>query len=180
MNKTGQSDITAAIIAGGKSRRFGSDKALIKFRGQRLIDRAVELALAISSKAMIITSREQHFSGVQIEQIPDIIPDCGPMAGIYTALEKAQTPWVAILPCDNRAVVAVAEGKIQSLVSLWPKFLSHELLQSIHRGELKTNQFLKERQAVMVSIKQEMDTYKPEIFFNINFRQDLENMSHRS
>lgn len=196
MNKTGQSDITAAIIAGGKSKRFGSDKALINLAGKRLIDHAVTLALTISPQAMIITSGEQHFSGVQIEQVPDIIPDCGPMGGVYTALEKAQTPWVAILPCDtpllspeiyeilwkhrkeNSAGVAVAEGKIQSLVSLWPKSLSPDLLQSIQKGELKTHQFLKEHQAVMVSMEENMENYKPEFFFNINYREDLEKFIH--
>ena len=195
MRDINQKLLTCAIIAGGKSKRFEMSKPHAEFQGRTLIDHAICLANSITENIIIIASKEQKLFDRKIKQIPDIIPDCGPMGGIYTALENAQTFWVATLPCDmpllstevyrillshkkkGLPVVAEADGKIQSLISIWPKSLSHVLFQSIQKRELKIHQFLTEHQAELVPMEEELENYKPEMFSNINFREDLQNLS---
>jgi len=87
--------LSAAIIAGGKSRRFGSPKALAVLGNSTLIDYAIHTAGAISEEIIISYGEENLFAGKTIPVIPDAIPDCGPLGGIYTVLLHAKTPWVA-------------------------------------------------------------------------------------
>ena len=51
-------NITVAILAGGTSKRFGSEKALAEFRGQPLVVHMVEVARKLSSEIMIVVSDE--------------------------------------------------------------------------------------------------------------------------
>ena len=72
---------TAAIIlAGGKSRRLGRNKALEPILGKRLIDQIIERIQPLASQILIVTSREQFhlFVGSKAEILVDIrlVPDC--------------------------------------------------------------------------------------------------------
>lgn len=88
-----------AILAGGRSTRFGSDKALATLDGQALIDRVAE-ALAPQVDALIVVGR----SHPGMTCIPDRpAPDLGPLGGIAAALHHAEThgfAQVLTVPCD--------------------------------------------------------------------------------
>ena len=78
--------ILGAVLAGGQSTRFGSDKALAVLGGQSLIERAVE-ALARWCDKVVIVGRETG----PARCIPDWpAPGMGPLAGIAAALRLAQ------------------------------------------------------------------------------------------
>ena len=91
--------ILGAILAGGRSTRFGSDKALATLDGQALIDRVAE-ALAPQVDALIVVGR----SHPGMTCIPDRpAPDLGPLGGIAAALHHAEThgfAQVLTVPCD--------------------------------------------------------------------------------
>ena len=53
-------DITVAIIAGGSSKRFGSDKALAEFQGKPLIAHMMVIAQRISSTILVVVSDEEQ------------------------------------------------------------------------------------------------------------------------
>ncbi|RJF90565.1 molybdenum cofactor guanylyltransferase [Sphingomonas cavernae] len=77
--------VLGAIIAGGQSRRFGSDKALARIGGKTLLDHVAE-ALAAQTDALIICGRE--WPG--LISIPDRpAPDQGPLGGLCAALRYA-------------------------------------------------------------------------------------------
>ena len=92
-------DRAAYILVGGKSSRFGSDKALIDIAGRPL---ALHLADVVSGAAGPVTfvgppGRYEHLG---LPRIPDIEPDVGPLAGIVAALEHTPARWNLILACD--------------------------------------------------------------------------------
>ena len=64
--------ILGAVLAGGKSTRFGSDKALAEFDGQTLIARAVD-ALSGWCEHVVVVGRETAPAPT--------LPDC-PAAGM--------------------------------------------------------------------------------------------------
>ena len=55
-------NISAAIIAGGKSTRFGGPKVWAEFRGKRLIDHAVDLAQDIAGQVFIVNGKDVDYS----------------------------------------------------------------------------------------------------------------------
>jgi len=113
-----------AILAGGKSSRFGSDKAFAELRGETLIEHA-RAALAGLCDAVIIVGREGG--------IPDWpAPGLGPLGGIAAALNHAlahghdQVLTCGVdsvgLPADLRARLSPAPAYVasQPVIGLWP------------------------------------------------------------
>lgn len=84
------------ILAGGRSRRMGRDKALIEFEGTTLLARAFATVSAVAVKTTVIA--RTPYPGFPV--IADLRPDCGPLAGIETALSAAKTDAVIVLACD--------------------------------------------------------------------------------
>ena len=78
--------ILAALLAGGQSRRFGSDKALYSIDGITLIEHSIA-ALQAQSDALVICGRTWH-ELTYIKDIPD--QNCGPLAGLNAALQYAK------------------------------------------------------------------------------------------
>ncbi len=185
-------DGTAAIIAGGKSSRFGEPKALARFQSRELVDYAIDLARSISNHRILIYGEENIFAKKNIECIPDLIPNCGPLGGIYTALTHAATPWIAALPCDmpylapevyetlalhrseNRPIVAVSHKGVESIVSIWPKSLAGRIEDALREGKLAIHTVLGEFDAVEAVLPEVMPNYQEKWFLNITKLDDLQ------
>lgn len=100
--------ILGAVLAGGRSSRFGSDKGLALLRGERLLDRAVDTLRAVCGGVIVVSSRPEH----EVEgalRIPDLRQDHGPLGGIEAALVHARNAGasaVFVLACDLPTVDA--------------------------------------------------------------------------
>jgi len=91
-------DVTGVILAGGRSKRMGQDKAQLLVSGQTLFTRMLELMQRLFSNVIIAGDRpDLAQSGVPA--IPDIYPGSA-LGGIHTGLVTAATDWVFIAPCD--------------------------------------------------------------------------------
>ncbi len=91
--------VLGALLAGGQSKRYGSDKALAIYRGQYLIDHALEL-LRPQCDAIVICGRSYK----DYESIQDIPQDNGPLGGLNAALLYAKERHydaVISFPCDT-------------------------------------------------------------------------------
>ena len=77
------------VLAGGRSSRFGSDKALAEVDGTRLLDRAVALLRTVSDEVAVVSSRPEHdVEGVR--RLPDLRTGKGPLGGMEAALAYAR------------------------------------------------------------------------------------------
>jgi molybdopterin-guanine dinucleotide biosynthesis protein A len=190
-------DITVAILAGGKSRRFGSPKGFAKFKGRRLIEIASDIAGNISSKILIIG--ENQYSGIvtnfQVQQ--DIIPNAGPAGGIYTAMRHANTSYIATLPCDmplitpqvyqilaanqtnRQPVVAASEKGPEPIIGIWPVTTMPAIRGAILCGKRSLRELMAQIAARLIYIPDCMDHYSQDIFSNINYRSDLQFLKNR-
>ncbi len=93
-------DITAVILAGGKSSRFGRNKALADFNGIRLIERVTGILGTIFKKLIIITNSPLEYSYLKIPLYQDLIKGLGPIGGIYTGLDSIDNDWAFFCACD--------------------------------------------------------------------------------
>lgn len=112
--------VTVVIQAGGESRRMGRSKATVPVDGRPLICRLVE-RLAPAADELIITTNEAENLGFLAEQYPDLdiklVSDAfdfrGALPGLFTALQAASNPFVAVVACDMvfaSASLVVAES----------------------------------------------------------------------
>ena len=91
-------DITGVLVAGGKSRRMGGDKACIELSGEHLYRRPLNLLQQLFTKVIIAGDRPDLETGV-IPAIPDIYPGSA-LGGLFTGLKTAKTDWIFVIPCD--------------------------------------------------------------------------------
>ena len=138
-----RSAILGAIIAGGRSTRFGSDKALATLDGRPLIEH-VRHMLAGQVREVIVVGR----SHAGLRAVPDQpAPGLGPLGGIAAALFEARARgYAAVLtaPCDAfdlpddlRARLFPYPAYVASLpvVGLWPAFAADDALALLESDE---------------------------------------------
>lgn len=89
----------AYILVGGKSSRFGSDKALIEIEGRPLVLHLAGIARQAAGPVTLVgpPTRYEHLG---LPVIPDTREGVGPLAGILAALEHSSQPWNLVLACD--------------------------------------------------------------------------------
>lgn len=95
-------NITAIVLAGGKSLRLGRNKVTEPFLGKKLIERVVGSLRPLAGQLLIVTSGEQ--SGLssleKTEVVTDVYPGKGPLGGIYTGLLAARYSHSIVVGCD--------------------------------------------------------------------------------
>lgn len=95
----GDDVVSAFILAGGKSTRMGTDKAMLELEGRTLLDRTIELARGIAENVSVVGDPAKYRSFAPV--VEDIFPRCGPLGGIHAALRSSQTQLNLILAVDT-------------------------------------------------------------------------------
>jgi molybdopterin-guanine dinucleotide biosynthesis protein A len=91
-------DLTAFILAGGKSTRMGTDKAFVDYAGRTLLARALDLSRSVAFDVRIVGSKEKFAAFAPV--VEDVIRDCGPLGGIHAALRASSTELNVMLAVD--------------------------------------------------------------------------------
>lgn len=105
---------TAVILAGGKSRRLGRDKAAVELAGQAMLARMVSLARCVCPN-VFISGRDPAPLVTDVPWFLDEAPGLGPLGGIITALERFQRACL-ILSCD---LPLLDEATLRTLLAAW-------------------------------------------------------------
>jgi len=93
-------NVTAAILAGGASRRMGTDKAGLVWRGRTLLARVADAATAAGLPVVVVgRSEPAGWDVAGCGFAPDDEPGLGPLGGLVSAL-RATTGPVLLLSCD--------------------------------------------------------------------------------
>lgn len=112
--------IESFILVGGRSTRFGVDKATFEFEGETLADRTArvtETALA-TAPAVFVTASGSSFPEIGGRTvIHDIVSDRGAAGAIHAAMTNARTEWIFVLACDlpfvSAEFVSLMRGRIE-------------------------------------------------------------------
>ena len=132
--------ITGAVLAGGKSLRFGKNKALQTFKGKRFIDIALDSLRPFCDPVMAVVNEIEPYADTEAMLVRDIIPDMGPLGGIYTALVFAPSEWVFVKATDMpfmvpqmaSLIIEARKGNVDAVVAKEGDFFD-PLLALYHR-----------------------------------------------
>lgn len=112
--------VTVVIQAGGESRRMGRSKATVPFAGRPLICRLIDRLSPVADDLVITTNEPDNlaflhgeFPDLRIQLVCDAFEYRGALPGLYTALQAARNPYVAVVACDMvfaSASLVVAEA----------------------------------------------------------------------
>jgi len=133
-------DVAAFVLAGGKSRRMGKDKAFLELGGRTLLSRALELAESLTETVAIVGNGSNFFPLGRV--IDDIYPGQGPLAGIHAALTASDSALNLMLALDIPFIETdflrylLSEASRSSAVVTVPKTKDHwHPLCAVYRQE---------------------------------------------
>ena len=87
------------VLAGGRSSRMGRDKALLPLNGSTLIEQ-VASRVRLATGTVTLVGPPDRYALLGFPVIPDRVPGCGPLGGVYTALSATEADWNLIVACD--------------------------------------------------------------------------------
>lgn len=167
--------VLGALIAGGRSVRFGSDKARARVSGQAMLDHVIA-GVAPQVDALVICGRS--WPGLaMLEDRP--AGRLGPLAGLNAALRHAAGEGydavlsvpvdVLPIPADMAARLrgtGAAVFRTQHLIGWWPTSLATALDAHLAGGSLSVGSWIAASGARRVD--------EPCAMRNVNFPEDLE------
>ena len=183
---------TLIILAGGKSSRFGRDKAMLAINGVRLIDLALEKCGTLFSEVLVVGRSPEGFGVPGARAVPDIYPNAGPLGGIHAGLRASSNQTCFVTACDmpNLSLPTVKKlleasedydvallktgGEMQPLFAVYKKSLLPEIERLL---EEKIYRIVRLYDAARVFCLETPATDKrPENTpnFNINYSEDYE------
>lgn len=186
-------DITALILAGGKSRRMGGqDKGLLPFGDGVLVGQVLEAIRPQVATVLISANRHQDdYARFGYPVLADPLEDFqGPLAGFLAGLEATRTDYLLTLPCDGpfvvpdlarrlaeglsavRAEIAVAHDgvRLQPVYALLHRGVLPDLRAALAEGERKIDRWYQRNRWVRVDFSD-----VPGQFDNINTPEDYAN-----
>jgi molybdopterin-guanine dinucleotide biosynthesis protein A len=185
-------DVTGVVLAGGRSTRYGKNKALVKVKGVPLIERALHAMASIFDHVVVITNTPDEYAYLQVPMFQDIIKGLGPLGGIYTGLKVIPDQAGFFVACDMpslnpyliRHMVAIRDdfdvvvprisGWIEALHGLYTKRCGGSIERLIQSGTFQIFRFFG---AVSVRFVDgdEVRRWDPDLrsFFNINTPDEL-------
>jgi molybdopterin-guanine dinucleotide biosynthesis protein A len=193
MLQTGLPEVGGYVLAGGKSSRMGTEKALIEMGGKPLVAHAVAKLRSICREVSILGSNPELARYAPL--VPDLHPGCGPIGGIEAALEHSGFDWNLVVPVDVpflpaaflrewiqrvsakdafRVAYFEAAGKAQPGVLLIHREAKPSITAAIDRGEYKLLSALSAAASGYSVHVEEADAAQEYWFMNVNTPVDLE------
>jgi len=184
--------ISAFILAGGQSKRFGQDKSLYEFEGKPLIKHVFDTIKPVFSDIYIIANDFEKFSFLESKIYPDLIPKLGPTGGIYSALYNLKKERAFIFACDTpfvkkelieymisintdkEIIVPFLGGFLEPLHAIYSEKCLESMKNFIEKKGRKITAYINEREIREVT-EAEIEYYEDpfKIFRNINRKSDL-------
>src|SRR6476620_2572053 len=93
--------LSAAILAGGQSKRMGTDKARLRLTpdGRTLIE-LVLAAVRAGADDIILVANDDRLTDLGLRTVSDVYPDAGALGGIYSAIASARHEHCLVVACD--------------------------------------------------------------------------------
>ena len=93
------------VLTGGQSRRMGRDKALLPVGDTVLVERVAAQVCTAAGSVTLIGAPERYQS-LGLPAVADLMENCGPLGGVYTALTISGADWNLIAACDMPGITA--------------------------------------------------------------------------
>ena len=197
--ETTNTPVTGVILAGGRSRRMGENKALMRLGDEPLIAHVIRQMESVTDELLLITNEPNLYTTLKLPMYADILPDMGALGGLHTGLTYAANSAVICVGCDMPllqpnllshlttllgdydAVVPCVEvvdrstPVLQTLSAVYSKRCLPVIDEMLAAGELRVHA-LYDRIGARIVEPHEWQAFDPQglSFFNINTPEDFE------
>lgn len=180
------------ILAGGKSSRMGTDKALIVFQNEPLLGRMKKLIDPFCNQ-VFISGINPEYAGFDAPLIPDVFSECGPISGLYSCIKFSASEWNLIVSVDSPfvneelfsllishatdcdCVIPQHESGVEPLIGIYHKKSLPMIEEMIHSGDFKLMNLLAKLNTKYLDCNPLILKY-PRLFFNLNRMEDFQSI----
>lgn len=184
--------MNAIILAGGKSIRFGSDKAFAKIGDSTLIESLFLSLSLVFNKIIIVTNFKERYKNFPAIITEDIFKDAGPLGGLYAGLKASNSDRNFVVACDmplvnlmlikymaglidGDAIVPMINGKVEPLHAVYSKKCISAVEAQLKSGIYKIQEVfnLVDTRYIKEDV---INKYDPSLlsFLNINLQKDMQ------
>ena len=125
MSDIGMVEITGIILAGGKSRRLGRNKALLELGGRSLLARARANVHPLCREVIVVGGPSGADQLGRTQYVADIYLSHGALGGIHAGLRAARTEYSLVVACDmpflNQDLLRYMIGQVDSYDVIIPR-----------------------------------------------------------
>ena len=185
--------MTGIILAGGRSRRIGRNKAFLEINGTKIIDRIVNIFKTTFHEVILVTNSPLEYLHLDLRIVTDLVPQKGALGGLYTGLFYASSHHIFVSACDmpflNRefidyvisktgdfdVVVHCSEDGFQPLHAVYSKRCMRHMEALMKSERLKITEIYRKVKVREINAR-DIRPFDPEgtLFFNVNTPEDLE------
>lgn len=189
------------ILAGGRSRRLGRDKASEVLLGRTLLQRALDHLDGIVDELLIVKARGQELPSIEarapVQVVEDAYPGTGPLGGIYTGLVAMQAPVAIAVACDmpvlqppllrellrllpgHDLVATIKEALPEPLCAAYSKSCIETIRAKLEAADYKASGYFDEVKSLLIGPEVWRD-FDPDglSFLNVNREEDLDRVRH--
>jgi molybdopterin-guanine dinucleotide biosynthesis protein A len=204
MNQTSSlSNISSGIIlAGGHSRRMGQNKALLPHPGNQsitFVEHLVSILTPLCTEVLIVARDEAHASGFMLPGVRvvfDLVPDSGPLMGLYTGLNAIKTQRALVVavdmpfvspgmlsfllsqPLTDAVFVPIVNNIPQVLLALYPRSILSFVEERIRQGRRDLRSLLEIAPVQYIS-EDRLRQVDPHLrsFINVNTPEELQGLT---
>lgn len=153
--------ISVVIQAGGESRRMGRSKATVPFAGRPLIMRLIDRLSPVADELIITTNEgpsleflKDEYPELDIKLVGDAFKFRGALPGLYTAMQAARNPYVAVVACD----MVFASGSLVVAQSLAMNETAADVVVPVNNHGFEPFHALYRRDTCVPAIRRALDS----------------------
>jgi molybdopterin-guanine dinucleotide biosynthesis protein A len=188
-------DVAAIILAGGKSTRFGRDKASEVLLARSLLQRVLDRLDGLVQEHVIVAAKDQQLpdlkADARLNPVRDLYPGIGPLGGIYSGLSAMRERCAIAVACDmpllqpalleemldllnSHDAVVPLNGLPEPLCAVYSSACLPAIRERIDSGDLKMTGFY-DTIDILYLTPEEWRRFDPEglSFLNINTEADM-------
>ena len=187
-------DVTGVLLAGGKSRRMGTDKRFLHVGEKTLFDRTLNTLRKVFSEVLVVIAQDSEPLDAPVPVLRDVIPNCGSLGGLFTGLKQSKTPYVFVVACDmpfleSQVIQALVQCRgdadvvmakmhgLQPMHAVYSKRCLPVMEDMLKSGDLKIQHIIKSP-SLQVRLLEEQDLKEIDpsgkSFLNVNTPSDLD------
>jgi molybdopterin-guanine dinucleotide biosynthesis protein A len=192
--------LAGLVVCGGKSRRMGTDKALMPFEGEPLVLRVARRVGLAASPVLLAAGRRGRLGDLGYDEVDDEVEDAGALGGLVAGLAATPHPLLAVVAVDmpfvspevlgllarliggDDAAIPTTDGGLEPLHAVYSVRALPGLRAALDAGQLVLREVVGERLRLRVLREGEWRTADPEggFAFNVNRPEDLARIQERA
>ena len=188
MNHSRKIPISAFILIGGKSERFGSEKWRSNINGKSVLDRIWDACMHFEERIVIGKEKPKDFKKPFIY---DQLEIQAPINGLYTAIQHTEHDWIQLVSCDlplieadvfqmlwnsnaqeSDIVIPFSNNRYQVTCALYHKRTLNYLESAINENDFSLLSLIKNLKITKVNFNSDKR------FWNMNTKKNLGEISN--